>query len=303
MRASEYAELKAFVAIAEHSSFKRAAAHLGVSASALSQTLKILEQRIGARLLNRTTRSVSLTQAGAKLLERLRPTLAELDAAVADARSSVGVIAGRLRINSTRDAAIHYLAPLVAPFLQAHPGIELDVVTQDQLVDIVGLGFDAGIRLGERLEQDMIAIKLSGPLHMQVVASPAYLERFGTPQSPMDLHAHHCLRYRRPSDASPYRWEFENQGKTLEIAVNGPLLASDPQMLTRVALDGVGIAYVFAHQVEKYLAEGSLVQVLNQWTPGFPGFYLYYPSRRLMAPPLRALVDFLLAMGADNNPP
>lgn len=293
MRGQEYAELKAFVAIVEHGSFRQAAAHLGVSASALSQTLKVLEQRLGTRLLNRTTRSVGLTDAGARLLNKAGPAFAELEAAVVQASASSDLIAGRLRINSTRDAAVHYLAPLAAPFLQAHPGIELEIGIDDRLVDIVGLGFDAGVRLGERLEQDMVAIKLSGLLEMKVVAAPGYLQRHGTPLTPQDLHTHCCLAYRRPTDGSVYRWEFEKDGKALEVAVRGRLLVSDPAILTRVVLDGAGIAYVFAHQVQQHLDDGSLVQVLADWTPAFAGFYLYYPGRRLMTAPLRAFVDFL----------
>lgn len=293
MCGSEYSELKAFIAIAEHGSFRRAAAYLGVSASALSQTLKVLERRLGVRLLNRTTRSVAITAAGAKLLARLQPTLAELDAAVAEASATPGSVTGRLRINSTRDAAVHYLAPLIAPFLQVCPEVELEIVSEDRLVDIVAQGFDAGVRLGERLEQDMIAISLSGPLAMAVVASPGYLQRFGTPLSPHDLHAHQCLTYRWPTNGSVYRWEFEVAGKDIEIAVKGPLLVSEPQMLTRVLLDGAGIACVFAHQVQGLIEDGSLVQLLKDCTPAFPGFYLYYPSRRQMPPPLRAFIDFI----------
>lgn len=293
MRGSEYAELKAFVAITEHGSFRRAAAHLGISASALSQTLKILEQRLGTRLLNRTTRSLCLTQAGIQLLDKVRPAFAELDAAVLQASSSTDVIAGRLRINSTRDAAIHYLAPLITPFLQANPGIDLEVSIEDRLVDIVGQGFDAGIRLGERLEQDMVAIRISGPLEMKVVATPDYLERFGTPLTPHDLHLHNCLAYRRPTDGSVYRWEFEKDSETLEVTVNSRLLVDAPEMLTRVVLDGAGIAYVFAHHIQSHLDNGSLVQLLPDWTPPFPGFYLYYPGRLLMTAPLRAFVSFI----------
>ncbi|WP_455926456.1 LysR family transcriptional regulator [Pseudomonas putida] len=298
MRSSEYAELKAFVAIVEHGSFRRAAAHLGVSPSALSQTFKVLEERLGSRLLNRTTRSIALTDTGARLLGKVAPAFATLEEAVVQASATPGTVAGRLRLNVTRDAAIHHLAPRIAPFLQGHPGIELDVVVEDRLVDIVGQGFDAGIRLGERLEQDMVAVRVSGPLSMVVVAAPRYLERHGTPQSPHDLHAHQCLAYRRPTDGSVYRWEFENEGSTLEVAVNGPLLVSDPELLTRVAVDGLGIAYVFAHQVQRQIAEGTLVQLLSDWTPPFPGFYLYYPSRRLMTAPLQALVRSL----ADAKP-
>lgn len=293
MRGHEYAELKAFVAIIEHGSFRRAAAHLGISASALSQTLKLLEQRLGTRLLNRTTRSIGLTDTGTQLLGQIGPALAALDTAVAQARSTAHQVAGRLRINSTRDAAIHYLAPLITPFLKAHPGIELEVFTEDRLVDIVGQGFDAGIRLGERLEQDMVAIRVSGPLEMKVVAAPRYLQQFGTPRTPHDLHQHACLGYRRPTDGSVYRWEFDKGGQALEVAFNSRLLVSDPEMLTRIVLDGGGIAYVFAHYVQQHLDERRLVQLLPDWTPAFPGFYLYYPSARLMSAPLRALVDFI----------
>lgn len=292
MRGSEFAELKAFVAIAERGSFTRAAAYLGLSASALSQTLKTLETRLGARLLTRTTRSVALTDTGAQLLARLQPMFAELEAAVAEAGAKPGSVTGRLRINSTRDAANHCLAPLIAPFLHLHPGIRLEVDVDDRLVDIVAQGYDAGVRLGERLEQDMIAVGLGGPLQMMVVASPAYLQRHGAPLTPRDLQGHACLGYRRRTDGSPYRWEFEADGKALEITVDGPVRVSDPAMLTRVALDGAGIAYLFAHQVQAYIDQGALVQVLADWTPAFAGFYLYYPSR-MMTPPLRALVDFL----------
>ncbi|QKZ05405.1 LysR family transcriptional regulator [Pseudomonas eucalypticola] len=292
MRGSEFAELKAFVAIAEHGSFTRAAAYLGMSASALSQTLKALEMRVGARLFNRTTRSVALTETGAQLLARLQPTFEALEAAVAEAGAKPGTVTGRLRINSTRDAALHCLAPLVAPFLQCHPGIKLEIEVDDRLVDIVAQGYDAGVRLGERLEQDMIAVKLGGELQMMVVAAPAYLQRCTMPLTPQDLRQHACLGYRRPTDGSPYRWEFERDGKVLEVKVDGPILVSDPAMLTRVVLDGAGLAYLFAHQVQAYVEQGLLVQVLPDWTPPFAGFYLYYPSRSMSAP-LRAWVDFL----------
>ncbi|WP_263143593.1 LysR family transcriptional regulator [Pseudomonas sp. RIT-PI-AD] len=300
MRGSGYVELKAFVAIVEQGSFRRAAAHLGMSASALSQTLKLLEERLGTRLLNRTTRSIALTEKGTRLLEQVAPALTALDAAMDQARAYPGVVAGRLRINSTRDAAIHHLAPLIGPFLQAYPGIELEVVTDDRLVDIVGQGFDAGIRLGERLEQDMVAIRIGGPLEMKVVAAPSYLQRVGTPRVPEDLHGHRCLAYRRPTDGSLYRWEFEKAGKALEVAVSGPLLVNDPEMLTRVAVDGAGIAYVFAHQVQAHIDDGSLVQVLSDWTPAFAGFYLYYPGRHLVTAPLQALVRFLSLTPPDT---
>lgn len=293
MRGSEYAQLRAFVAVVEHGSFVRAAAHLGMSASALSQTIRQLEERLDVRLLNRTTRSVSPSDAGARLLLRLQPALNEVDAALAGVTQAPGTPSGRLRINAPRIAAIHYLAPLIGPFLNTYPGVSLDIVTDERLVDMVAGGFDVGIRLGESLDQDMIAVELSGHLEMMVVASPAYIEQFGTPHSPHDLGEHQCLSYRWPTDGSLYRWEFERAGERLAISVNGPLVVTEPEMLTRVTLEGAGIAYLFEHQVREHISAGRLVHLLQDWTPAFPGFYLYYPSQRQMAPALRAFLDFV----------
>ncbi|RWI50304.1 MAG: LysR family transcriptional regulator [Mesorhizobium sp.] len=292
MRGSEHAELRAFVAISDHGSFVRAAAHLGMSASALSQTIRSLEGRLGVRLLNRTTRSVRLSSAGERLLSRLRPALADLDAAVAAVADARETPSGPLRLNASRIAAIHYIAPFVGPFLAAYPEVKLDVVVDDRLVDIVSGGFDAGVRLGERIAKDMVAVKLSGDLEMMIVASPAYLARHGTPRSPHDLGGHRCLSYREPTNGSPYRWELDRKGEKLEVAVDGPLIVTEPEMLTQIAQDGAGIAYLFAHQVRDLVASGALVHLLQDWTPAFPGFYVYYPSRRHMAPPLRAFLDF-----------
>lgn len=291
MRGRDHVELRAFVAVAEHGSFARAAAHLRLSPSSLSAIIRSLEERLGVRLLNRTTRSVGLSQAGSALLDRLRPALAELDAAVTEAASQDGAPSGTLRVNATRIAAIHHLAPLVASFIDAYPNVSLDLVVDDRLVDIVADGFDAGIRLGEKLERDMIAVRLSGDLEMMVVAALAYLDRVGTPRSPRDLTAHRCLNFRWPTDGSLYRWEFERGSEILEISVDGPLTSSEPEVLIRVALDGAGIAYLFANQVEEHIAAGRLVRLLPDWTPAFPGFFIYYPSRRQLRPPLRAFLD------------
>jgi DNA-binding transcriptional LysR family regulator len=293
MRGSDHAELRAFVAIADHGSFVRAAAHLRISASALSQIIRALEARLGVRLLNRTTRSVAPSEAGAQLLSRLRPALADLDAAVAAVAMARETPSGSLRVNASRIAAVHYIAPLVGPFLKAYPDVKLEVVVDDRLIDIVAGGFDAGVRLGERLARDMVAVKLSGDLEMMMVAAPAYLERHGTPRTPQDLAGHRCLSYRTPTDGSLYRWELDRRGEKLDVAVDGPLIVTEPEMLTQVALAGAGIAYLFAHQVRDHVASGALVQLLPDWTPAFPGFYIYYPSRRHMAPPLRAFLDFM----------
>lgn len=294
MRGSDYAELRAFVAIVEHGSFVRAAAHLAITPSALSQTIRVLEQRLGVRLLNRTTRSVAPSEAGARLLLRLQPALNALDGALASVTEAAGEPAGLLRINASRDAAVHFLAPLLGPFMLAYPRIRLEISCDDRLVDMVAGGFDAGIRLGERLEQDMIAVPLSGPLEMALVASPDYLRRCGTPQHPSGLSEHQCLSYYRPTDGSRYRWEFSRDGQRVELAVAGSLLVNEPAMLTPVVLAGAGISYQFYYQVAEHLASGRLVRLLADWTPPFAGFYLYYPSRH-MPLPLRLLVDFITA--------
>jgi DNA-binding transcriptional LysR family regulator len=293
MRGSDYAELRSFAAIAEHGSFARAAANLGVSASALSQTIRGLETRLGVRLLNRTTRSVAPTDAGSRLLERLQPAMAAFDAAVADVKSMAGTPSGMLRINCPRTAAIHVLGPLIGPFLHAYPDITLDIVTEEKLVDIVATRFDAGIRLGEKVEQDMVAVKLGAELEMLVVGAPGYFAAHGKPKGPRDLKAHRCLNTRWPTDGSLYRWEFERGTEELEAAVTGPLIVNEPELAVQAAVDGIGLAYLFRYQVQAALAAGKLIQVLKEWTPPFPGFYLYYPSRRQMPPALRAFVDFV----------
>lgn len=293
MRGSEYAELRAFAAVVEHGSFSKAAAHLGITSSTLSLTIRKLEERLGVRLLYRTTRSVAVSEAGLRMMQRLGPALEELEGAVTDAVQEADRPSGLLRLNVARVAAIHYLAPILGGFLSAFPDITVDVVTDDRLIDIVAERFDAGIRLGEKLHRDMVAVRLSGDLEMKVVASPAYLAKAGYPRKPQDLVRHRCLTYRRPSDNSVYRWEFQRQSEQLEVNVKGALIVDEPAMLTQIALDGAGIAYQFAHQVDPFLENGQLIQLLKDWTPAFPGFYVYYTSRRQMIPPLRAFLDFL----------
>ncbi|AUX34899.1 MULTISPECIES: LysR family transcriptional regulator [Sorangium] len=301
MRGREFADLTAFAAIVEHGSFARAAAHLRVSPSALSQTIRGLEERLGVRLLNRTTRSVAPSEAGARLLSRLSPALTELDAAVADVKALRDRPAGVLRINTARAAAVWCLAPLLGPFHEEHPEIALDVVVEDAIADIVARRFDAGVRLGERLERDMVAVKLSGDLSMMAVASPAYLARHGVPATPRDLHRHRCINMRWPTDGSLYRWEFEKGKQSLEVAVEGPLTVNDVDLALRAAADGVGIAYVFDQQARPLVEAGKLTRVLEPWSPSFPGFYLYYPSRRQTPPALRAFVDFLRRAGPPEK--
>lgn len=293
MRGSDYAELRAFAAVAEHGNFARAAARLGISASALSQTIRTLEERMGIRLLNRTTRSVAPSEAGRRLLSKLLPALADLDQAVADVSSLRDTPAGLLRINSPRVAIVHGLAPLIAPFHAAFPDIVMDIIVDDKLSDIVADRFDAGIRLGEMVEKDMVSVKLGGEMRLVVVASPDYIARHGMPDTPRDLRDHSCVVSRWPTDGSLYHWEFERGDEKFEVAVSGPLSTTDNDLMLRAVLDGVGIGYLFDYHVAEDLIAGRLVSMLDDWTPPFPGFHLYYPSRRQMPPPLRAFVDFV----------
>ncbi|KAB0679334.1 LysR family transcriptional regulator [Aureimonas leprariae] len=291
MRQADYGEFRAFAAVARHGGFTRAAAHLGVSVSTLSQTIRKLEERLGTRLLNRTTRSVSPTEAGARLAERLLPALDELDAAAAGFGLAEGAPSGRLRLNANRFAAVHIVAPLAASFLRRHPAVSFELVVDDALVDIVSGGFDAGVRLGERLENDMVAVRLGGPVRMIVVASPGYLAARGVPAVPDDLAGHHCINMRRPTDRSPYRWEFERDGEEIHAAVEGSFVCDDPAVRLRAAVDGLGLACVFEAEAAAHLRSGELVRVLDDWTPPFPGCFLYYPGRRHVGPALRAFID------------
>lgn len=292
MRGSEYTELRALAAIAEHGSFARAAAHLRITPSALSQTLRKFEERMGVRLINRTTRSVAPSEAGARLLARLLPALAEIDDALADVRSLRGVPQGALRINAPRLAVMQFLGPLLAPFHAAYPEIVLDVVVEDALADIVAGRFDAGIRLGERVEKDMVAVKLGAEFQTFIVASPEYLARHGEPETPRDLRRHRCLNWRMPTDGRIYRWEL-GRDEEIEVAVEGPLITTDTDLMLRAALDGLGIAYLLGEHIEALIRAGKLKRVLEPWSPSFPGLYLYYPSRRQMPPTLRAFLDFV----------
>lgn len=294
MRGPEFASLAAFAAVMEHRTFVRAAAHLGVTPSALSQTVRQLEERMGVRLLNRTTRSVGPTQIGASLYARLSPAMAELDGAVAEAVSAQNRPAGLLRINLPRTAALRLIAPRLGRFHRNNPDVVLDLVVQDSLTDIVAERFDAGIRIGERLEKDMIAVRIGEDMEMYAVASPAYIARKGAPRTPADLHRHACLNWRWPTDGSAYRWEFEHKGREFEVAVDGPLIATDPALILEGALQGMGIAYTFDERIEGWIAEGRLVRVLEAYSPRFAGLCLYYPHRRQETPALRAFIDCLL---------
>ena len=293
MRGSEFTELKAFSAIVEEGSFVRAAARLRVSPPALSQSIRQLEARVGVRLLNRTTRSVSATAAGDALFSRLAVAFGELESAIADVHAARDRPAGSLRINVPRVAAMLFIAPILGDFQRAYPDIALTVIVDDTLADIVEGRFDAGIRLGERLQKDMVAVKLSEDLQMAAVAAPAYLENRAIPRHPQELHQHQCIKFEWPGGGNLYRWEFARGKRALEIAVEGSLTVNDTELMLNAVLDGVGIAYMFEYQVRPWIEQGRLVRFLEAWSPSFPGFYLYHPSSRHVPPALRAFIDFM----------
>jgi DNA-binding transcriptional LysR family regulator len=295
MRGAEFAELKAFAAVLERASFARAADHLGLSPSALSQTIRQLEARLGVRLLNRTTRSVAPTAAGSRLHGRIAPMILEMDAAVAEAVAATGRTAGTLRINTLSMAAKKIISPRLGRFHRAYPDVVLDIVIDDGLSDIVAGRFDAGIRVGERLEKDMIAVRLTPDVKMLAVASPDYLGRRGVPSTPADLRRHACINWRFPGSGRIYRWEFQKKGKKLEMAVEGPLISNHQDVVVDAALQGLGILYAYDDdRVNGAIERGQLKWVLDDWSLTSPGLYLYYSNRHYPQPALRAFIDCLL---------
>ncbi|HEY9215780.1 MAG TPA: LysR family transcriptional regulator [Ancylobacter sp.] len=290
----DIAGLDAFAAIARHRSFRRAAMERGVSASTLSQTLRTLEERLGMRLLNRTTRSVTPTEAGERLLARLVPVLSELGEAVDAINALRDTPTGTLRLNVPAPVARLVLAPLVAEFLRLHPGLTLEIHVETAFVDVVGAGFDAGARYGESLAQDMIALPMGEAQRYGVFAAPSYLATHERPTVPEDLLRHACIRHRFPSGA-PLPWEFEKDGREVRIQPPGQLISSDPDIELRAAIDGAGCLMTFEGFARPAVEAGQLVELLADWCPPFPGPYLYYPSRRLVPAPLRAFIDFIKA--------
>ena len=293
MSGPSLAELTAFAEVAERRSFARAAAALGLSASALSHSVRELEERLGVRLLNRTTRSVAPTEAGARLLGRLRPALGEISGALEAVNDWRGRPRGTLRLNVPRAARL-LLQPLVARYLAQNPDMRLEIELDDRLVDIVAEGFDAGVRFEEQIAGDMIAVKIGPGLRFAVLASPAYLAQHGAPAHPNDLTRHRCIG-RRFSGGGFYRWELERGDEELAVEVDGPFTTNDEVLALDAAADGVGIALTVDGLAEPWLSSGRLVRVLEDWCPPFPGPYLYYPSRRHMSAGLRAFIDMAAA--------
>ncbi|CAI1019767.1 MULTISPECIES: LysR family transcriptional regulator [Serratia] len=291
MKAPSPADLSIFLSIAQHLNLSRAAIDLGLTPSALSHSLRVLENRLGVRLFNRTTRSVALTEAGDRLYTRLRPAFRDIDDALEDLNSFRDKPSGSLRITASRQACELVLLPIISPFLQQYPDIRLEIVESDAFVDVVAEGFDAGVRFSNRLDADMVSLEIGPNLRSVVVGSPKFFELHGVPQKPEDLQRIPCIRHRFPS-GTIYRWEFERGGITQEIEVNGSLTLGDVSLMLRPAIQGLGLAYVFEDMATRYLAEGSLIQVLADWCPYYPGLHLYYPGRRHVPAPLKAFIDF-----------
>jgi DNA-binding transcriptional LysR family regulator len=291
-QAPTLADLKALAAIVAHRSFRKAADELGMSPSTLSHAMRVLEAGMGVRLLHRTTRSVSPTEAGAQLVARLRPLLRDLGDALSEVDAFRGRPSGTLRLNASETAARVLLRQVVPAFLGRHPEMALDLVTDGELVDIVAQGFDAGVRLGEALPQDMVAVPIGGESRFVAVASPAYLAHRSPPKMPDDLQNHDCIRVRMPS-GKLYRWEFERRGKALIVDVPGPLTLDHLGLMVQAAADGLGIAYVPDREAQPWLDDGRLVEVLSDWCPPIPGLFLYYPGSRLVPAGLRAFIEVL----------
>lgn len=286
-----------FAHIAKHLSFTKAAAEIGVSRAALSQNLKALERQLGVRLLHRTTRDMSLTEEGQRLLETLRPALGSIDRAVSGLSEMHGEPAGLLRVNTSRPAARALVEPHLVEFLARHPQLRLELVMDDGLANIVADGCDAGIRLGESLAEHVVAVPVTPMLEMAVVGSPDYFKRHGKPESPAELVRHNCLCYRHTGSAAIYNWAFtspEVDGHDFVVEPTGNFTTNDDEDMIRAALQGVGLIQHIDISVRKHLRDGSLVRVLRPWCPPFPGFYLYVPSREQMPSKVRAWMDFLV---------
>jgi DNA-binding transcriptional LysR family regulator len=292
MRGTQFAEMSAFAAIAEQKSFAKAATLLGIGRSTLSQNLRSLEERLGVRLLNRTTRSVSLTEAGARLLARVRPALDELTVAAGEATDHRGAPSGLLRVVVQPPVSTFMVAPMLARFMRQYPAIQLDVAVIKMPGDIVQEGFDAGIRLGEQVERDMIALRVMDEGRFLVVGSPDYLAHRPAPRTPRDLRDHDCIRNRLPNGAI-FGWDFHKNGRVVHAAVTGRLVVNDIELSIRAVLDGLGLAYLLRDYIAADVAAGRLVPVLEDWTPSMSGFFLYHSSRRRMTAPLQAFIAFI----------
>ena len=290
-------DLTAFVAVARERSFTKAAAKLGVSTSALSHAMRGLEERLGLRLLTRTTRSVAATQAGERLLRTVGPRFDEIDAALAGLSELREKPAGTIRITAGEHAAVAVLWPSMAKLLSDYPDIHVEIVVDYGLTDIVAERYDAGVRLGEQVAKDMIAVRIGPDMRMAVVGAPSYFKRRPRPKAPQDLAAHDCINIRLPTHGNIYAWEFEKRGRELKARVEGQLVFNNIALRREAVLAGFGLAYLPEDQVQRYLDDGRLIRVLEDWCPPFSGYHLYYPSRRQATPAFALLVDTLRYRG------
>ena len=297
MTIENYDQLAMFALVARERSFTRAAAQLGMSQPALSRSMRQLEERLGVRLLARTTRSVSPTEAGEQLLQVIAPRFEEIDAELAQLNAFRDKPAGRLRITAGEHAALTVMQPVLGKLLPQHPDLNIEVIVDYGLTDIVAEGFDAGIRMGEQLAKDMIAVRVGPDLRMAVVGSPAYFQRNPKPKSPHDLTQHNCITIRLPTHGGIFAWEFEKKGQELKVRVEGQLVFNNIALRLGAALEGLGLAYMPEDLVRPHVQAGALVHVLQDWCPSFPGYHLYYPSRRQSSPAFTLLRDALRYRG------
>ena len=293
MRRADLADLTAFVAIADNLSFRVAASRIDVTPSALSHMMRQLEERLGVRLLNRTTRSVSVTDAGRRLLDRLRPAVEQISRGLEDLKGEQGHPFGCLRLYVTHLAGAAVIAPVWARFLSTFPDVQLEIHADTAPADIVAKGFDAGIGPRDWAAADMIAVRVTGPMIVAVVGAPRYFARRRPPRTPDDLARHSCVQYRRAADGAMFEWPFERDGKSRQISVDGRITVNDTDLAIRAAVDGLGIAYAVEAVADPFLRSGQLVRVLEEWSPSFEGFFLHYPGHRQVPAALRALIDML----------
>lgn len=293
-------DIDAVVAIARRASFRAAALDLGMSTTALSSAIAKLEASLGVRLLNRTTRSVSLTDAGRVFVDQVGPALKDLQSATEAVRSQQATPSGTLRINAFATAAREILSPLILEFLRRYPQVHVDLVTEGRLVDIVAEGFDLGVRVADLVPSDMIAVPLGRPQRYAVAGSPAYFEKHGRPRVPPDLLGHRCIRARLPNGAL-FRWQFEKRGKTTQIDVSGPITLDEPSLARAAALEGIGLGFFMEQDVRAEIEEGRLVRVLDDWTPPLSRLCLYYPGRRNPSAALKAFVGLARDLSATRS--
>ena len=293
MRRDDLSDLAAFAIVARERSFTRAAAQIGVSGSALSHAMRALEERAGGKLLNRTTRSVALTDAGRTLLAQLEPALRNIKEAVENVGATFGKPAGRVRISTHRLAASTLIAPRLAALKRAYPQICVELIIDEGFTDIVAEGFDGGVRMGEKVSKDMIALRIGPDLLGMIVASPEYLARRGTPKNPEDLRSHDCIGYRLIRARSIYRWELQQSGHVVKPDLEPSFITNDLDVTIQAAVDGLGLAHLLDVQVQDQLRAGRLVHVLQDWSKPFVGSFLYYPSRRKLSPAFRVVIDVL----------